>query len=193
MQNNSRTRLVLPNTSPEQNTNKFFSDSRTRRTTSFALLKNKGQMEIMGLAVIVVLVVLGLLFALLWMVPEMPKAPVKARESVLAANFLNTLLGTTTECEERTVRDLLQDCALTGGIMLCERKTSCEKSKEIIQKILDSTLEVWGKDYYFTISGSPDVKKITFEELCPGEREQKVHPVPVRPGFDITLLLQICE
>jgi len=154
----------------------------------------KAQMEIMGLAIIVILVALGMLFAVQWLLKSPGTSPAEAvKESTLAANFLNTMLSTTTDCHDRSVRELLQDCSLTGGRLDCFGTPSCEYSEQIIGSMLEGSLDRWNKDYHFTISGSADVKNIEFGSACMGEYESKRHPVPVKPGFEIVLKLDICR
>lgn len=156
----------------------------------------RGQMEIMGLAIIVILVSLGLLFAVQWMLKAPSKQAQRAKESVLAANFLNTMLATTDlECNKRTVRELLQDCALTGGITQCPTgRHSCEEAKHIMDILFDNTLKKWNMKYHFSMTGATPVEQLQFQTTpCPGEREQKIHPLPVRPGFEISLVLEICR
>jgi hypothetical protein len=152
------------------------------------------QMEIMGLAIIIILVALGLLFAVLWMGKEPAQQVQRAKESVLAANFLNTMLGTTTECNQRTVRELLSDCALTGGITKCGDQTSCEYARDIINILFDKTLREWKLPFHFAMTGATPVERMEFgTEACKGEREQKIHPMPVKPGFEIRLTMEICR
>ncbi len=154
----------------------------------------RAQMEIMGLAIIIILVSLGLLFAVRWMLKAPSAEPQRAEESVLAANFLSTLLGTTTECNKRSVRDLLQDCALTQGATKCEGQSSCDYARNIIKTLLSETFDKWKLDYYFSMSGNmPQIADIKFGSPCPGAREKKGYPLVVTSGFDITISLEICR
>lgn len=156
--------------------------------------RHKGQMEIMGLAIIVILVSLGLLFAVRWMLKPPVVEPQRAEESVLAANFLSAMLGTTTECNKRSVRDLLQDCALTQGVTKCQGMSSCDYARGIIETLLAETFGKWKLDYYFSMSGNaPRIEDIKFGKPCPGAREKKEHPLPVTPAFEIVLSLEICR
>jgi len=156
--------------------------------------KRKGQMEIMGLAIIVILVALGLMFAVQWMLQAPATKQVqRAKESVLAANFLNTMLGTTTECNKRTIRDLLMDCALTQGATKCGGATACEYADGIMQRLFRDTFEEWNLQYHFTMQGASSVAEMEFGDTCTGELEKKVHPLPVKPGFEISLTLEICR
>ncbi|MEM2915897.1 MAG: hypothetical protein QXT19_00860 [Candidatus Woesearchaeota archaeon] len=156
--------------------------------------RHKGQMEIMGLAIIIILVSLGLLFAVRWMLKPPVVEPQRVEESVLAANFLSTMLGTTTECNKRTVRDLLQDCALTQGVTKCGGLSSCDYAKKIIEIMLAETFGKWKLNYYFSIRGNaPVIEGIKFGSPCPGAREKKEHPLPVTPTFEIVISLEICR
>lgn len=149
----------------------------------------------MGLAIIVILVSIALLFTLQWVLKSPSVEPVsRAKESVLAANFLNTMLGTTTDCNGREVRELLRNCALTGGVTKCGAKDSCEYSEEIIKELFEKTFDKWNFDYHFDMTGSTYVSNLNFGTIaCTGAREQKAHFLPVQPGFEITLTLEICR
>lgn len=157
-------------------------------------MSNKSQMEIMGLAIIMILIGLGLLFAVQFVLKPSADVAGHVKESTLAANFLNSLLGTSTPCHQRNIKELLQDCALTGGLIECPDGSSCEYAGRQIRQILDDTLVIWRKDYKFNISGSPEVKAISFSRgKCSGDKEAKEHPVPVKAGFNIVLKLEICS
>lgn len=154
----------------------------------------RGQMEIMGLAIIVILISIGLLFAVQWMLKAPSTAQVqRAKESVLAANFMNAMLGTTTDCNQRTVRNLLEDCAVTQGATRCGEATSCEYVQGVMQQLFDKTFNAWKYQYYFSIVGPTAISGIEFGKACRGELERKVHPLPVRPGYELTLKLEICR
>ena len=157
-------------------------------------MQNKrSQMEIMGLVIIVILVAIGMLFAIQFLMKKpVGKETTAVKESTLAANFLNTMLSTTTDCFGRNMRELLQDCALTGGATNCFGMSSCDYAADQLDVMLNTTLGKWNKEYYFSITGAPDVERISFGEECTTcEREAKIHPVPVRPGFEISLRLEI--
>lgn len=154
----------------------------------------KSQMEIMGLVIIVILVGLALLFAVQFVLTKPKTDPTQQiKESTLAAHFLNTLLSTTTHCQKRSIRELLQDCALARDVACSVGTNSCTYAYDSIKIVLDTTLLEWHKSYLFSIKGSPEVEKITFSNgNCPKEKEVKTHPVPVKPGFDIVLKLELC-
>ena len=156
-------------------------------------MRKKSQMEIMGLAIIFILVIFGVLFAIRFVIKK-PDADIRLgfQESMLAANMLTSIRGTTTDCREATVEQLLQDCASTKSIK-CEGMNSCKKADDVIGLMLNKTLSEWKKSYSFTITGTFDVSQITYGAGdCSGEKEVKTHPIPTRAGT-ITLRLELCR
>jgi len=164
-------------------------------------MSNKGQVEIFGLVIIVILISLGLLFAVFILTKEPTREIQRVKESIQAANFLNTMRGTTSiGCGRRTVIQLLQDCALSGpewaNAALCDNKltSTCEMADGMISQMLDETLGKWGKDYRFFINGTEAIEQIkTQSGDCEGEREGSTKAEKVRQGLDIVLTLHICQ
>ncbi|MBN1644484.1 hypothetical protein JW851_00390 [Candidatus Woesearchaeota archaeon] len=152
----------------------------------------KAQMEILGLAIVVILIALALLFAVQFFLLKPVSEPSKiVKESFLAANFLNSCLGTSTSCFGRSIKELLQDCALGGSLSCPGSINSCLYSRQEIEKMLDSSLGLWKKDYFFKVDGL--ASDFLIGSPCPGEKEYEEHPVVVRPGFDILPSLEICS
>jgi len=121
----------------------------------------KSQMEIMGLAVIVILVSLGILFAVQYVIFKKPTQTVKTYSTLqIASNTLNSLLTTTTDCRAAgnvDMTQLLQDCAAFPAITCDNGMNSCEFSDTSINYILNNTLKKWRypfRLYVFTLSGS---------------------------------------
>lgn len=154
-------------------------------------MQSKGQLEIFGLAIVVILIALAFLFAVqFFLLRPGTDAIQPAKEGALAANFLNSVLGVTTDCYGRNIKELLQDCALSGVLQCPGDVNACLYSKQELQQMLDSSLEVWKKSYLFTVKGMPD--ELSIGSACSGEKEYKQHPVVVRPGYDILVTLEIC-
>jgi len=154
-------------------------------------MASKAQMEILGLAIVVVLIALAMLFAVQFFVLKPVSEPAKpVKQSFLAANFLNSCLGTSTKCFDRRIKELLQDCALGGSLNCPGNINSCLYARQEIEKMLDSSLGLWKKEYFFKIDGlSSD---FSLGNPCEGEKEYEEHPVVVRPGFDVLPSLEIC-
>ena len=153
----------------------------------------KGQMEIMGLAIIVILLALAILFVVQFVILRQPTDIKKEfTHEQLAKNTANTMLLTTTRCRDMPLKDLLEDCA-EGGYIQCPSGNSCTYSKDIIEDILADTLEIWNKDYYLTVKvGSEDIL-LPFGKPCPGEKTTS-HPCCALPtGYgQLLLTLDIC-
>ena len=157
-------------------------------------MSSKAQVEIIGLLLIIILVSMGILFALYFAVNPAKDTYVQAaKESILAANWLNTMLGTTTGCLDRTTKELLQDCALGTTIKCPGDKNSCQYANETIGTMLDRTLNAWQRSYNFYMNGSSYIEGITFGKPCKGEREAKTHILPAASGFNIKITLQLCR
>jgi len=162
---------------------------------------SRAQMEIFGLVIIVILVALGLLFAVAVLTKKPTQQVQQMTTSVQGANFLNTLMGTTArDCHGLTVRGLIQDCALAdvnwnSASVCADGKSTCERANATISFLLEKTFgEVLKKDYRFFMSGSGAAERISLERGgCPNERESAVRPELVRPGFYINVTLYLCD
>ncbi len=162
---------------------------------------NKAQMEIFGLVIIVILLAIGLLFAIVILTKTPTREVQRVKESVQAANFLNTMMSTTSiGCGKRSVRELLQNCALANkewvGAALCDdgATNTCQLAKDMTSTMLHETLGTWGKNYRFFINGTEAAEQITASSgPCTGEREGSSRPEKIRPGLDIILTLHICQ
>lgn len=156
----------------------------------------RGQMEIFGLVIIVILLAIGLLFAIVILSKAPSQEIQKVKESVQAANFLNTMFSTTSGCDKRTVRELVQDCAVSeyGQGTRCNGEDTCQTAERMIKTMLTQTLGKWGKQYKFYMNGTPSVEQMEIQTgECKGEREGTTRPEKIRPGMDISVTLHICR
>ena len=157
-------------------------------------MNRRAQMEILGLAIIVVLVMMGVLFAIQFVLRAPSQEIAQEYErSELASSLLTTILGTTTECRQASVTELLQDCARFTRISCPPRGNSCAELDFVIEKMLDGTLETWRQDYNFSISGSTNTNAIKFERgNCTGEIESSTNPIPTA-GRALQIRLDLCS
>ncbi len=122
-------------------------------------MNKKAQFEMIGLAIVVILIVLGMFIAIRLKMIEPPTNTQKEyAQTQLASNFLNTLILTNTDCGDRLMRELLIDCADTGAINCPDGKDSCKKADEIMDKILSQTLVKWQKKYLLTLRKTENLK-----------------------------------
>ena len=155
-------------------------------------VRRRSQMEIMGLAIIIILVMLGVLFAIRFVLKK-PDDDLRKTylETQQAANMINAILGTTTDCHDTTIKELIQDCAVTASIQ-CDGYTSCEYVDIALQTVFTETFTTWKRDFRFYIEGPERLSSLTYGEGCPGELESETRPIPTRAGI-IEIVLEICS
>lgn len=156
-------------------------------------------MEIMGLAIIVILITLGVLFALTTLQQEDSTIESEFEQKNLASGFLHTFLGVSTPCAQSTIQDLFFDCARQGGIVCAPEDdpwkkgralNACRYVNETASYILNQTLAQRKTRYYFSAKG-PQMEGIRSGSPCTGERVLATQPFNTRVG-QITIELQIC-
>jgi hypothetical protein len=153
------------------------------------LRRKKSQMEIMGLMIVVILLIVGVLFAVKFVVL---KKPADTRQTFsrtqLASSLGPAIMSATTEnCRGVNIRTLMMDCAgrpEDGGTITCdgpEYEKACVYLDRTIRNILNSTLNQWKTKYYVTASTTKTVggRILDIENGCssdplkqaPGESE----------------------
>lgn len=132
----------------------------------------KSQMELLGMAIVIVFISMGLLFIVRFSVLKEPEQTKKKyMHSELATNMLSALIQTDSagECHNVKVRDLLIDCAERGTID-CYGQSSCIYVRSVIHDIFTETLGKMKVGYYFNAS----IRSATVASKgtkCTGERK----------------------
>ena len=149
----------------------------------------KGQMEVMGMVLVVALISIGLIFVIQFVILQDHDTGRKGYiESQRAANLLNSMLQTTAlDCGDQQIKALLRDCALTNEITCDNGKKSCAYLNDTINVILNNTLKHWGKSYYFNASDTG----LVFGQECTGSYDSKFYPVQAEHKT-IIVRLMIC-
>jgi hypothetical protein len=171
----------------------------------------KSQMEIMGLMIVVILLIVGVLFAIKFVVLKKPAA---VRETFsrtqMASNMgLAMMASTTANCRGTAIKDLLIDCAEwpeNGGTITCDpdpdtgiSRMSCDYVNSTMFNIFNQTFNEWGVRYYFIAdTGKYDkIEQHLFyfsnrgcEKGMPGESESFF--LPTSRGL-LTLKIFICQ
>jgi hypothetical protein len=99
----------------------------------------KSQMEIMGLAIIVILVSMAFLFVVRFVIMADPaqNIVVNVDNAKLAASFLDTLTKVDAQdCSNIKFSTLFEDCSTYHNIM-CNGQSSCEYIREKTQMMID--------------------------------------------------------
>ncbi len=181
-------------------------------------MRKRGQMEMIGLVIIVILVTLGMLFMATFAFKKDPERKSFTGEG-LAYSTMGALMKTSVKCEcfddfgnPRVLwlsfgKELIEDCAVfkemkTSGYK-CDEKNSCEFLSEFIAERLKETLGEWGKHYEFhsnLLGWGDDLTSLFEQEIkdeesigCKGERDSSdPFPIPSEVGL-IENILYICD
>ena len=153
----------------------------------------RAQMEILGLAIVVVLILVATIFIVRFLVLKTPTEYRKGFvSSELASNMLNTLLKTAAiDCSQLTMTELLQDCAQGKSITCGTGEDSCKFVESTAKEIFEDTINKWNMNYEFlayTDSNSPLVK---IGNACKAEKRSKLFPIPIS-GATMYTKLDIC-
>lgn len=159
----------------------------------------RAQMEIIGLVIVIIMLTIGLLLVVQFVILKQP-SNIKQRqsESQLAANFINTLLQSSTTCNNYPMRALIQNC-VTKNDIICHQGgdyTACEFADITIKSILTATLDAWKMSYNLSISNTKvsgfDQGLSYLKGNCGGEKEHKFSPIQAG-GKTIIVDLEICR
>jgi hypothetical protein len=80
-------------------------------------LSKKAQSEIIGIAIVMVLIMLGIVFVINFVIMPSDSSNIKVQYDrvQMASNAISSILKTTTSCNKLTITELLQDCAEKHG------------------------------------------------------------------------------
>jgi|TARA_Y100000310_G_C20672989_1_gene811313 hypothetical protein len=150
----------------------------------------RAQTEIAGLTIIIILVLIGVMFAVRFIASEETVDYKKEfRNAQLGSNMIDDFLATTSSCNSFSMTELLQDCGQEGNI-LCYGMGSCDYAKSTAQQIFLETLEKWNIDYEF-MAFDDDRTFFTLGSACIGDKKSRLFPVPTDSGI-LSVKLDIC-
>ncbi len=129
----------------------------------------KAQEEMFGFIFVIILVSFLVVGVLIFSFSR-EREPV-SRENLRVNNLLNAMMFYTTECEEKSLADLIVACKESE--LICLLSGPCGISQENVERILKSSL---GKeDYYFQAYFTGIGQNFSIVEVkkgtCPGNRE----------------------
>lgn len=153
----------------------------------------KSQMEILGLAIVIVLILVATIFVVRFLVL---KSPTEYRKgfvsSELASNMLNTFLKTAAkDCSQLTITELLQDCSQAKSITCDNGEDSCKHTELIAKSVFEQTLDKWNMQYEFLAYIDPKSPLIKLGKACKAEKRSKIFPIPISTATMYTKL-DIC-
>tara|TARA_Y100000310_G_C20546348_1_gene745776 strand:- start:118 stop:594 length:477 start_codon:yes stop_codon:yes gene_type:complete len=153
----------------------------------------KAQTEIIGLAIVVLLLIIGMTFVIRFM---MAKEPIDYKkqftQAEIASNMINTFLKSTSkDCNGLSMTELLQDCGQSMGIFCENGEGSCTYVNRTAAFIFEQTLEEWKIDYEFKVFQQEENPKFTLGTPCPASKKSKTFPIPTSSGT-IFVKLDVC-
>lgn len=167
----------------------------------------KAQTEILGLAIVVVLVIIATILVVKFGFSKSTNVRNDFTSSQEASNILNTFLKTSaSDCSQLTMTELLQDCAQGTGIVCGNGEDSCGYVKSAATAILSGTIGAEKKKYEFLACSNFNLKEIKCYDPtplvkidnppdiqpCPGQKKLKIFPIPINSGT-IYVKLEICN
>ena len=180
----------------------------------FEFWNRRGQAEMIGLVIIVIMITLGILFLAKFALQEDPSQEVFTRKG-LAYSTMSAVMKTELECyldplsnnpvEAEFQADLLEDCAEyvkigTSAYQCGEYTNSCDFLEDQLTDLLSRTLGEWSKNYVFSsvvLEGSTELTLIEVDNggcLSSSERDSSgLFPIYVRNVGLIESVLYICD
>lgn len=173
----------------------------------------RGQMEMIGLVIIVILITLGMLFMAIFALKEDPQKKIFTRKG-LAYSTVSAAMKMNIECKDeggkvypQLGKDVLDQCAQDNADSYCikyncEGKHCCQVFNETINKMLNSTLGDWGKRFEFRaqLVQGKGLKPITLSEIkskdgCQGKERDSSGLFPIQAGSAglVETVLYICD
>ncbi len=161
----------------------------------------RGQGEILGLAVVVVLVIVGFMLALrFWLNEPKDDTTTVVIDRQLSSSMIATLLNTNLDCKDVTLSEVFQDCAQQGSTFeYCSdpgnpRRRACDEAEHVTGIILERTLKRWDRGYLLSVRTASE-EKFNHSNLGCGiglsDAEKEKFPIPTKSGT-IYLELTVC-
>jgi len=155
----------------------------------------KGQMEIIGLVIIVILISLGILFYLQFSLNTRTTTKQEFTGAQMVTNTINTLLELNLpECGgDMNVRKLIQNCQNLND-KECKGIKACSYVNQTTKKIFGKTLEKWNKKYKLKIFTTSEELIELKHGQCPGSKDSATYSIPseIPNSEPITVRLDVC-
>lgn len=171
-------------------------------------MNKKSQMEIMGLAVIVILLALGMYYVAKFTVfKTQPTTSQTSRQREIATGFVNTLLNTNAGCTgssanyAKLIEQMVQP--QYSNINGCTGSLS-DHFKTSVRRILSQTLDLWGYKYKLSLifpnsvkTQGGNVQDIDIDDPTNGcatlPQQEAAPPFPIPTDYgDVRVIMKIC-
>jgi hypothetical protein len=154
----------------------------------------KAQTEILGVAVIVIILVVAGLF-MLAMSTKREAASKNFRGAEVSQNFLNSILNTH-NTNSITVAQIIQACYSNDCYFGDSPEICCDRAELLLKSALGKTLDEWNIRYHLTVAKGDVIRiKLPPDEQC-GRYSDDVHQsfytIHSPPGF-ILVTLKTCR
>ncbi len=162
-------------------------------------ITKRGQIEVFGLAAIVVLISLGFFFVVKYHITDTPVSVEKEyKYDKLASEFVTAVLKVNIrECPEYTIQDVLVDCG-TNKRITCDGISSCEIFNSTITHLANETFMKRYESFRLYTEGLAleDQANISFrgcyQNTPKGQRGKSVLAKYPQPGT-ISLNVELCK
>lgn len=155
---------------------------------------SKAQIEIMGLAILTLIIVATILFASRIMLNKEEIDYKKEFKEQLSSNIVEVFLRTTSNCGKLTMAELLQDCSnnnLSSRIN-CGILDSCSYVEKEAKEIFSNTLEEWNVNYEFKAFFDENKPLLYLGDKCYANKKAKFFPIPTEKGI-LIVGMSICR
>lgn len=153
----------------------------------------EAQMEILGLAIVVVIILVAMIFVVRFLIIQ-PQTEYRKPfvSSETASNMLNSFLKTAAaQCSKLTMTELLEDCAQSKAITCSNGMDSCAYVQSTAETIFGKTLADWNVKYGFSAYTDKDSPLIQLGDGCSGERRSKLFAIPTSTAT-VYVYLELC-
>jgi hypothetical protein len=153
----------------------------------------RSQMEIMGLAIVVILFTIGMLFVVKLNIGKKPTGyKAEFTREQLVSNTLNALLNSNArDCSGMSISELLQDCGQVNPQVYCNGVVSCQYVKNTAEEIFSKTLDKWNYKYHFLVYFPDEEPIIELGEKCIGDTKSETFPIST-PTKPLNTRLDLC-
>ncbi len=170
----------------------------------------RGQMEILGMTVIVVFIALGIFFIVQYNLSKKPGETRKVyTQAEMSSNMASALITTTAkDCRHADFLDIMVDCAdyYPIGSIVCKTESiagvpydnmSCEYLNYTLRYIFNQTLDTWHTSYQFNISTYQGSSIQAIYGLangdCTGQKRSGQYFFETRTRGTMVIKLDICD